>query len=180
MSFTWVSPPCDLPVGTEVPFRLRLGPSDLAWVAVSQVCQFSILSPDRPWTCSVVLFPVLSQDLAPSASPWAPWMDPGLSSSPHPELALSEDSVSSTCPCSRCSECCGTASDHEKMAWALVTLHSWLIPVYGAAPLLLLPDRINLSMGYSGKSRHVILQVKPLPTRGTKQVVQCLAYNKIW
>lgn len=48
---------------------------------------------------------------------------------------------------------------HEGMAWALVTLHSWLIPLYGAAPLLLLPDRINFSMGYSGKSRHVSLQV---------------------
>lgn len=45
------------------------------------------------------------------------------------------------------------------MAWVLVTLHSWLIPLYGAAPLLLLPDRINLGMGYSGKSRHVSLQV---------------------
>lgn len=44
----------------------------------------------------------------------------------------------------------GTASDHEGVAWALVTLHSWLIPFYGAAPCLLLLDRVNLSINHAG------------------------------
>lgn len=83
-------------------------------------------------------------------------MGSGLSSSPHLHWHC-QRTVAGTCP-AHTVQTQGTASDHEGMAWALATLHSWLIPLYGAAPLLLLPDRINLSMGYSGKSRNFSLQ----------------------
>lgn len=73
----------------------------------------------------------------------------------------------------------GSAPDSEGAACAVVILGSWLIPPCGVAPLLLLPDKINLSMGYCGDNSHVSLQFscrgKPLPARRIKQMLQCLA-----
>lgn len=127
--------PCTLPIDPEVPFKLRLGPSDFAWAA-SQVWQFSVLSSDGPWTCSVVLFPVLSLDFPPAASDWTPWMDPGPNSSPH--LSLSVDPVNSTCLC----PCCSDQWDRTRQ-WELCLFcrHPWLLarPPLWSSPALVAP-----------------------------------------
>lgn len=61
---------------------------------------------------------------------------------------------------------------------ALPVLWSPLVP--GLSLLVeQLPDRINLSMGYSGVSSHVSLwfscRGNPLPARRIKQMIKCLA-----
>lgn len=155
-SFSWVSHLCTLPMDPQVPYKLRLGHSDFAWVLF----------------CSTVLSPVSG---VTSSCIWLNSLH-GLCTQLTLLLwpRLSMDPINSACLCPAV-QTTETALGSEGTAWAVVTLTSWSVSPRGSTLLLLLPDNTNLSMVYCGDSSCVRLQFSyrgnPLPARTTPQMI---------